>query len=487
MEVPELHTLREVDSYFPADPKPTCLPVLNSTRSFWLNSSADCNPLADHGRDAPLPTSTVDIAIIGTGISGVSTLHHLIQEFRRTNRAVTHIVLLEARAFGSGATGRNGGHCTAYNPVEFKTLADAFGTAEAKKHVALERRAVNAVLALVEKNEWAHAVDLVRGGNIHLINSQRERTALEEQLAAAREAGVDTQDFRFLEEDECARLVHSGKGISGLRIPGNNLYPLKLISKIFELACKQAREIGIDVQLFTYTPVNNVTKAASASTSADPWLLSTSRGDIRAKQVVHATNGYVSHLLPEFATGQQKVVPCRGQVVAVRPAQEGVPPFWTTGFSADEGFNYFFQRPAGTSSDQAAVPYVIMGGGRNIAPEPFELDIADDSTLQPSVSQYLRGFLPKNFGAIYKTPANVKIDFEWSGIMGFTRSRNPYVGAVHSQGVKVQGQYVLAGFSGHGMSRAGACAEYVASLVAADAEGREASIPDWLPLSFLTM
>ena len=30
-------------------------------------------------------------------------------------------------------------------------------------------------------------------------------------------------------------------------------------------------------------------------------------------------------------------------------------------------------------------------------------------------------------------------------------------------------------------------AEYVASLVAADAEGREASIPDWLPLSFLTL
>ena len=109
MEVPELHTLQEVDSYFPTDPKPTTLPVPDSTRSFWLNSSADCNPLADHGRHAPLPASTVDIAIIGTGISGVSTLHHLIQEFRRTNRAVTRIVLLEAREFTSGATGRNGG------------------------------------------------------------------------------------------------------------------------------------------------------------------------------------------------------------------------------------------------------------------------------------------------------------------------------------------------------------------------------------------
>ena len=351
MEVPALHMLQEVDSYFPANPQPTTLPVRNPTRSFWLNSSDDCNPLADHGRDAPLPAPTVDIAIIGTGISGVSTLFHLIQEFRRTNRAVTRIVLLEARQFSSGASARNGGmcerlrvlsirltrslptgHCTAYNPVEFKTLANAFGVAEAKKHVALERRAVEAILALVEKRGWADAVDLVRGGNIHLINSRAERTALEEQLAAARQAGVDTQDFRFLDEQECARLIHSGKGISGLRIPGNNLYPLKLITKMFNLACEQAAEIGIDVQLFTHTPVNNVTKAASASTSADPWLLSTSRGEIRAKQVVHATNGYVSHLLPEFATGRQKVVPCRGQVVAVRPAQEGVPPFWTTGF-----------------------------------------------------------------------------------------------------------------------------------------------------------
>lgn len=124
--------------------------------------------------------------------------------------------------------------------------------------------------------------------------------------------------------------------------------------------------------------------------------------------------------------------------------------------AADEGFNYFFQRPARTSTSKAAIPYVIMGGGRNIAPEPFELDIADDSTLQPNVSEYLRTFLPENFGAIYKTPADVKIDFEWSGIMGFTHSRNPYVGAVHVQGRKIPGQYVLAGFSGHGMSRAGA-------------------------------
>lgn len=98
----------EVDSYFPDNPSPCPLPVPQSTQSFWLNSAPDCNPLANHGSTSALPKQ-VDILIIGSGISGVSTLYHLVQGLRHSFRSTTSIALLEAREFCSGATGRNGG------------------------------------------------------------------------------------------------------------------------------------------------------------------------------------------------------------------------------------------------------------------------------------------------------------------------------------------------------------------------------------------
>jgi glycine/D-amino acid oxidase-like deaminating enzyme len=98
---------------------------------------------------------------------------------------------------------------------------------------------------------------------------------------------------------------------------------------------------------------------------------------------------------------------------------------------------------------------VILGGGRSIAPKPYELDTPKDGALQPRVSKYLRDFLPDNFPSLFPNDEKVEIDFEWAGIMGFTKSRMPYVGQVYdADGRKEEGCWVLAGYSGHGMSRA---------------------------------
>lgn len=108
MESAALPAIQTVDSYFPDNPQPAPLPHPNPTRSYWLYSSPDCNPLAETGRHDTLP-SEVDIAIIGSGISGVCTLYHLVQRLRNTSRNVTRMAMFEARQFCGSATGRNGG------------------------------------------------------------------------------------------------------------------------------------------------------------------------------------------------------------------------------------------------------------------------------------------------------------------------------------------------------------------------------------------
>ncbi|KAK9893691.1 FAD dependent oxidoreductase [Cystobasidium minutum MCA 4210] len=477
MEVP-MPTQAEVDSYFPSHPSPAPLPVSNPTRSFWLYSDPDCNPLGDHGSTSVLPDS-VDILIIGSGISGISTLYHLVQSLRNTSRSVTKIAVMEARQFCSGAAGRNGGHCTCYCPVDFAAMEAHDGREDALKHVKLEQRTVDSILDLIQKNGWADDVDLTQAGNIHLIRSQEERLVIESNLKAAEIAGIDISAFKFLSEAECAQLVGSKGDLSGLQLPGNNLYPLKFVTKLFELARRQAAEIGVEVQLYTHTPVTAIEALSPGS-----WSVRTSRGSVRTRGVVHATNAYASHLLPSLLKTSRPVVPCRAQVMAIRPKDSKK--FWDTGFSYNEGFEYFFQRPDRKANGQAAVPYIILGGGRSVAPAPHELGVADDSELNPTVSAYLKSFLPTHFPSLSATEEKQEIDFHWTGIMGFTPSRNPIVGPVYIDGAQQQGQYILAGFSGHGVSRAGACAEAVAGMLLAELEGRATPKYSWMPSHFLT-
>ena len=55
---------------------------------------------------------------------------------------------------------------------------------------------------------------------------------------------------------------------------------------------------------------------------------------------------------------------------------------------------YWFPRPVKTADER---PLVILGGGRNAAPPPFEAYIDDDTTCHPDVGTTLRAFLPAVF------------------------------------------------------------------------------------------
>lgn len=67
--------------------------------------------------------------------------------------------------------------------------------------------------------------------------------------------------------------------------------PYKLVLHLLASAVGTGR-----VNLQTHTPVIGIAKEASGE-----LVVKTSRGFVRAKKVVHANNGYVAGLLPEYA------------------------------------------------------------------------------------------------------------------------------------------------------------------------------------------
>ena len=72
---------------------------LDANRSCWIDEAPPCAPLPALRTDA-----RADVAVIGGGLTGVSTAWHLAQRFPERR-----VVLLEAMSLGNGASGRNGG------------------------------------------------------------------------------------------------------------------------------------------------------------------------------------------------------------------------------------------------------------------------------------------------------------------------------------------------------------------------------------------
>ena len=157
--------------------------------------------------------------------------------------------------------------------------------------------------------------------------------------------------------------------------------------------------------------------------------------------MVYATNALTYHLLPEL---QGIIQPIRGQAVATAP----VPRLWDFDWSANDGYEYAIQRVDGR---------IIFGGMRWRSPSQ-EVGVEDDTMIEPNVSRSLRAFLSDNFEAL----SDIAIEYEWTGIMGFTPDENPLIGELPHR----SGEYIAAGFTGQGMSLGFLAGKALSDLIA---------------------
>lgn len=463
------------------DPR-SSLPIPHSTKSFWF-TSPDTKPSPTEGSEGTL-TTDADICIIGSGITGVSAAYHMAKQFKENGiTGPVKAVILEAREFCSGATGRNGGHLTAQSFENFVRIKKERGADEAIRGVKLEQYTVSEVIRILKENNMTEYVDLVPGGRLYLLFTEEEYTVGHADYLAAAEAGIDVSDVRWLSKEQVQN--EFGAAYRGVLTTGNNLWPLKLVSILFDLA-NSVNPAGFTTKLHTRTPVTSIEPlCASVSNKGESfprrWSLSTPRGTVNCSYVLHATNAYVSHLLPHMS-GPDGVVPVRGQVIATRAAVSAEE-LTRVGGVGNEGFEYWFPRPVRNYTEK---PLVILGGGREVTQPKFELYETDDSTVNLEVGRALRNFLPAVFPS--KFDWGTEPEMEWTGIMGYTKSHDPFVGPVYDPetGYALHGQFVSAGYTGHGMPRAFACAQAVSQMIVAEVAKKTWSLPPWLPKSYVT-
>ena len=228
--------------------------------------------------------------------------------------------------------GRNGGHLTPAAFSGFNARTTTYGPDEARRSYALEAYTTSSFVNLIREHGWTNDVDLVDGGHTDLLFTDRHIKETQRDCEAAVRAGWSLDGVIELSQEEVevvsavhhaqltvALLTHDTRQTFGARypavkIPGYNLWPLKLVTKLYERA--KTRTARFELALHTHTPVTAVEPTRLLTTNGTrAYRLSTPRGAITCSRVVHATNAYASHLLP-FLAGREGIVPVRGQILA---------------------------------------------------------------------------------------------------------------------------------------------------------------------------
>ena len=226
-------------------------------------------------------------------------------------------------------------------------------------------------------------------------------------------------------------------------------------------------------------PVDGLNKECSDTKGAHSWILDTARGKITAKKVLLCCNAYVSYLLPKF-TGL--IVPVRGQMAALSPPstlgrQIGHSyVFAGHGKSLLHRFDYLIQR-----GQNGGVPdgEFLLGGGRGHDAKKG-VGISDDGVIDENVAQYLRGRLGKDLEIGTKEP--LKAEYEWTGIMGYSRDGYPWVGQVPRSLGGGCGLWVCGAYTGHGMPVGPRCGQGVIDMMVGVRDGRR---PVEIPQEFI--
>ncbi|HEX3897666.1 MAG TPA: FAD-dependent oxidoreductase [Mycobacteriales bacterium] len=349
---------------------------MNQSPSFWLDNCGD-----DLTPRAPLPGDRdADVAIVGAGYTGLWTAHQLLRY-----EPSLHVVVLEREYAGWGASGRNGGWCSALFPGHDPT-------GEMRK--ALER-------TVDEVGAWCaeHDVDFVKGGTLTLARGSAQTTRLRGTAgwladSATRErirvTGVEGAVF----DPHCAAL-----------------HPAKLVRALAHEVVAQGAE------LYEQTAVLDL----------QPGLVTTSRGSVRAAIVVQATEGYSC----ELPGRRRSIAPVRSLVIATEALDAG---FWDEiGWSGretladDRHLIIYAQR---TADDR------IVLGGRG-APYRFGSRTDGDTgyaATHAALERTLRELFPQASGAA--------ITHRWGGVLGVPRDWMPSVRFDRSTGLGEAGGYV---------------------------------------------
>ena len=360
----------------------------------------------------PLPGDMeADVVIVGAGFTGMWTAYYLAKRDPSLN-----IVMCEREIAGFGASGRNGGWCSALFPASLGKLTRM---ADRESAIAMQR-AMHATVDEVGTVAAAEGIDChwAKGGTVMLARTPVQLERAREEVQEAREFGFGEEDLRLLSASEASSLIAASEVVGGTYTPHcAAIHPARLARGLAEAV----RRSGVSI--FERTEVRQIL----------PGRVVTTLGTVRAKHVIRATEGYT----PGLAGMHRAIAPVYSLMIATEPLPETV---WAQIGLADRptfgDLRHLIIYGQRTADGRFAF------GGRGA---PYHLG----SAVRPSFDQ-----VPTVFAALRRTLAelfpllrDVRVTHHWGGPIGIPRDWCASVGLDRPTGLGWAGGYVGDGVS----------------------------------------
>ena len=372
--------------------------------SLWWDQLSD--DLAGPQRAGLDEDSTADVAIVGAGFTGLWTAYYLL----RADPSL-RVVVLESQTAGFGASGRNGGWCSALFPTSLDKVAAASSRAGAVELV----RAMHSTVDEVGEVAGAEGIDagFRKGGTIVLARTPLQLKRAEAEIEHWRSWGFDESDQQLLGAGAARELLGASDVMGATYTPHcAALHPGRLVRG---LALAVERHGGV---IYEGTRV----------LALEPGLVKTTRGDVRARHVVRATEAYTAQL----AGYRRDITPMYSSMLATEPLPQQV---WDEiGLRRSETFA---DHRTLVIYGQRTVDDRFAFGGRG-APYHFGSRIEPAFDRDPQVFSTLWSVLTDLFPVI----ADRAVTHTWGGPLGVPRDFFPSVGLDPATGVGWAGGYV---------------------------------------------
>jgi glycine/D-amino acid oxidase-like deaminating enzyme len=385
------------------------------TTPYWW----DITPRPDLGAPA-LPT-TIDVAVIGSGYTGLGAA-------LQTARGGRSTLVFEAGDAGSGCSTRNGGQISTSVKPGLDDLARRHGAEKARAILAEGRNALEWIEALIAEEGIDCSFGVV--GRFHAAHNE----AAFRRLAASLEnepAGFETGGFvvpRTTQRRELGTDAYFG----GVVYPRHAaLDPARFHQGLLD------RVLAAGAQVAANCPVTGIQPDGGA------FRLTTPAGSVRARDVVVATNGYTG---PVTRWQQRRVIPIGSYIIATEPLPPAlVDRLFPTGrvVSDTRKVVYYYRM----SPDRRR----ILFGGR----------VSHDETDPLKSAPLLRAELVRLFPEL----ADVRISHSWMGFVGYTFDTIAHSG-------RHDGIHYAMGYCGSGVSMASYLGMRTGQLVLGLPEGR---------------
>ena len=393
---------------------------IDDNQSLWIAQTGAYQP------NPPLTqTITADLAIIGGGFTGVSTAYHFSQRYPDK-----HVVLLEAKSLANGASGRNGGLM-----LNWLAITGDYGAEQTARIYQTTNAGIQTIEDIIARHNLP--VTYRKDGTVTVYTDAKRAEAAHAEVEYYQSIGIGAE---FWDSAALAKKLRLS-GVYGAVYDPNSgqINGAQLVRSLRPVLLERG------VEIYEGTPVLKIREGQTIT-------LTTPNGEVRAKAIVIATNGYTGKL----GYFREALFPLHSHVFATAPLNpEQIGWGEIAGFSDDldrisygaltrEGHLVF-----GGGSNQS---YAYLFGNRTAYPGTPNSTPRSFEAMEQTLQKYLPGKLP--------------IAYRWTGTLGITLNRHALMG-VRGDNRNI---FYAIGYCGHGVTLANIAGQVLTDAYSKDDE-----------------